>query len=138
MKQKPINWYMYMKYESFFRNYKIASLSIDQFILSWDFDLFRILYYANISWCTYDLYNMLNLHNLKILRKRSYIEPWIITVIQIKLNFMIYEVQEYIHIYILKRVYRLKKRRDFNCVETNIITIQTTRALKSVHILSSC
>lgn len=34
MKQKPINWYMYMKYESFFRNYKIASLSIDQFILS--------------------------------------------------------------------------------------------------------
>lgn len=51
MKQKPINWYMYMKYESFFRNYKIASLSIDQFILSRDFDLFRILYYANILWC---------------------------------------------------------------------------------------
>lgn len=34
MKQKPINWYMYMKYESFFRNYKIARQSIDQFILS--------------------------------------------------------------------------------------------------------
>lgn len=51
MKQKPINWYMYMKYESFFRNYKIASQSIDQFILSRDFDLFRILYYANILWC---------------------------------------------------------------------------------------
>lgn len=31
--------------------FKIASQSIDQFILSRDFDLFRILYYANILWC---------------------------------------------------------------------------------------
>lgn len=42
-----------------------------------------------------------------------------------------------IYIYIKKGL-KAEKRRDFNCVETNIITIQTTRALKSVHILSSC
>lgn len=50
MKQKPINWYMYMKYESFFRNYKIASQSIDQFILSRDFDLF-------LEFCTTQIYH---------------------------------------------------------------------------------
>lgn len=43
---------------------------------------------------------------------------------------MICEIQ----VYIQKSFIGWKKRRDFNCVETNIITIQTTRALKSVHI----
>lgn len=50
--------------------------------------------------------------------------------IYIKLNLMICEIQ----VYIQKSFIGWKKRRDFNCVETNIITIQTTRALKSVHI----